>query len=1007
MLCPHVVFMARPSKTSKTIVGKLGAAVELSAVKLLNAEALSLYGGISPEVPVLVLLAAGKGTRFGQAPKCIQPVRGVPLARHSIDAFRRFSLAPVICLVGYRHEEAVAALGPDIIYVRSDNPTGGTAYAAYEAFSVPGLLEADPLLILTMGDRIVTPTVFRRLVETHQAGPREADLTFLTAIYEPPKNRGKGRVLRGAQQQVLRIVEQRDIDEVADPIARRLLNELLEGNCPLYAIRAATLYQSLRNLTNDNAQQQYYLTDIVEVISRKGGDIRTITTTVADPEYDLLCADVTRPMDLALLESLVVSAGHLLYAGQTDVEEAAQRIVADRPLAQVAAIARQIEELIDTVHRERLGFKPDQPVALGIAGGRVRIAFMHPDMSRFFGPAWQMPIGAGHPAGQEQIVLLVQSADDHQIHLFPTNPKYRETINVLPADGAEMYPGEEITDWHTYEEFGTRLAEHLLLSLGYFSEEELQQRRARGLPLPPPALWVSTNMRRPFSLVSNAIASMRTLRKGRLGAQVQAHLGRDSFRGLRLVSTGNIPQGGFSSSSAVTVATKNAINALYDLGIPADLLVHLACQAEYGTGVRAGSLDQATIQKGRPGQATLISSNPRDNYRTLKTYPVPTDRIEMIFPYSVERDRDAWRWSWGYYAQTPEPGRLTTSEMRKLTGKAAEIAALLVRLPLDTDLFKVIEEDLLEDGALSLESRAWITAVLRQLPLLITQEQLRQRLEQHRGWYLSQLVELQGLDAQAATRQADATLTSLCSGWRDPVLRRAAADGAIVQEQGVPLRAIVAYLFAEVARNFRLIHHPEQWITWVSWSQRGDRCVEIDPSRLPSREEMLQLLPWEGDCAGPERLDRWLERFEAKPFDYQRGLDDSALGADPPPDIARLEGGNFFRGLALIDLAEAMLKRAFGSDAVAVRINAAGQGDFFQVHIDKQKVEPEAVKEFIRQAFYRRFGLHPDPEFVEVHPGGGAVGVRLNRFDSLGQLVQRLRQLSASVTAPRPEPALG
>jgi galactokinase len=61
---------------------------------------------------------------------------------------------------------------------------------------------------------------------------------------------------------------------------------------------------------------------------------------------------------------------------------------------------------------------------------------------------------------------------------------------------------------------------------------------------------------------------------------------------LRVLSTGNIPQGGFSSSSAVTVAVKNALNALLDLGLGPDLLVQLACQAEYGTGVRAGALDQ-------------------------------------------------------------------------------------------------------------------------------------------------------------------------------------------------------------------------------------------------------------------------------------------------------------------------------------------------------------------------------------------------------------------------------
>jgi len=109
------------------------------------------------------------------------------------------------------------------------------------------------------------------------------------------------------------------------------------------------------------------------------------------------------------------------------------------------------------------------------------------------------------------------------------------------------------------------------------------------------------------------LASIRALRSRNIGAKVKEYLGIENFRGLKIVSTGNIPQGGFSSSSAVTVATKNSINALLNLGIPSDLLVHLACQAEYGTGVRAGSLDQATEQKGIAGQGTLISSNPKDN----------------------------------------------------------------------------------------------------------------------------------------------------------------------------------------------------------------------------------------------------------------------------------------------------------------------------------------------------------------------------------------------------------
>jgi hypothetical protein len=130
----------------------------------------------------------------------------------------------------------------------------------------------------------------------------------------------------------------------------------------------------------------------------------------------------------------------------------------------------------------------------------------------------------------------------------------------------------------------------------------------------------------------------------------------------------------------------------------------------------------------------------------------------------------------------------------------------------------------------------------------------------------------------------------------------------------------------------------------------------------------------------------------AVPFDFDRGLDDATLEASPPPEFHLLEGSNFFRGLPLIDLAEAMLKRAFGVEAVAVRVNAAGQGDFFQVHMDTRLVEPDRVKAFLRKGFYNRFGLKPDPEFVEPHPGGGAAGVRLSRFELLDDLARRLQE---------------
>jgi mevalonate kinase len=756
------------------------------------------------------------------------------------------------------------------------------------------------------------------------------------------------------------------------------------------------LYKHLENFINNNAQGQYYLTDLIESVAKSGGEIRTLTTTINEHEYDLLTSDVTQPMDLALLEGILASKIGLRIPEEIEVEEAARAIIVNRPEGQIASIARQLDELISMIRKEKLIFESGKPVGIGISGGRLRIAFMHPDMVRFFGPAWQMPIGAGNESGDEQIVVLIQTADDGRIHLFPASSQYRESINFIPADYNAMYPGDEVSDMHTYEKFGTRMSEGLLLSLGYFSDGELEERRKKNLPLPPSTLWVSSNMRRPFALIGNALASLRTLRTGNLGARVREHLGFTNFRGLHIVSTGNIPQGGFSSSSAVTVATKNAINSLFDIGISPDLLVHLACQAEYGTGVRAGSLDQATEQKGRMGEGTLISSNPKDNYRILGTYPIPHDRFQIIFPYTVERDRNAWRWSGGTYAETTGKVKLTTTEIRKMTGKAAEIAAVLVRLPYNTDFFKHIEEDLISDGELNNENSEWICSILKQLPMLVSQQDLMHQIYENRDWLAGQIVENSHIETSKADQKAEDTIKSFFDGWRDPAMRRTDESGIIVEETGVPLRAMVAYLFGEVTKNFYLIHHPEDWIEYVTRSQRGDCCFDIDPDRLPGKQNLEELLDWEKGVQGPDLLNLWLENIEAKPFNYNRGLDNTTLSQEVKPEFHKLEGSNFFRGLALIDLSEAMLKKAFGNNAVAVRINAAGQGDYFQVHIDKNKADSVLVKQFISRAIYNRFGLSPDPPFVEVFSGGGATGIRLSRFDSIPHLIQLLRTMPSN-----------
>ena len=950
---------------------RLKEAVELSPDKVVNPHDLSLSG--NEDEPVLVILAAGKGTRFGARPKCVQPVGGKPLARNTVESFQHVGSNRIVCLVHHLATEVMKGVGEDVVFVCSANPTAGTAYATYEAFCITELREQNPLLVITMGDRIVPAATFRKLLDEHHNGT-EAQLTLLTAEYRPPKNGGKGRILRNAAGEIQQVIEEKDIRREPDLERRDELLAITEGNCPLYVVRARWLLHSLGDLTNDNAQGQYYLTDIVTDIVSEGGEIRTVTTTPNDPDYQLLCSDVTRPPDLRDLDQLFSATDDALFAPRDELSVATHSIRTGRPQGQINSIAKQLGQLLDRSAKEQLGFEPDQPIGIGISGGRLRIAFMHPDMVRFYGPAWQMPIGAGDSEGTEQIVMLSQGANDRSIHLHPTGPKYQETKSSISANNEFMYPGDDIADAAAYEGFGTRMSEQILEQLGYRREGE--------------GKLIRNNMRRPFSLVSNALASIRTVRADYSAARVSSKLGRDTFTGVRFASIGSLPEGGFSSSSAVTVASLNSVNALFALSLSAENLIHLACQSEYGTGVRAGSLDQATEQKGEHGQGTLVSSNPRDGFPVLGEFSIPTDRIQILYPYTVERDGAAWAWSGGMFAQTSDTDLPTTGEIRKLTGKTAEICAVLTRLPLTQDYFQEIEEELTIDGFLSAAKMRWVINVLKGVPLLIRRDQLISRIQEQRDWYAQQIAGQDNTDIAAAEKIADQTIAALFEGWRESTLQRTTRDGETVTETGIPLRAILAYLFGEVTKNFYLIRHPEQWTDYVSRSQRGDRCFDIDYNTLPDRAEMKQQLKFEEAATGSGRLDLWLQQFNARPVNFNAGLEDDQLDH---LDLRTMDGSNFFRGLALIDLVEAMLARAFGDRATAVRVNAAGQGDFFQVHVDKDEVDPADVKEFLKAAFYDRFEITPPGrDFVELHSGGGATGIRLSRFDLLPRLIDRL-----------------
>ena len=232
-------------------VGSLRQAARLERSKVLDGAAARQYGAIRADTPVLVILAAGKGTRFGQAPKCAQPVRGIPLARHSIDAFRGFSPSPVDLRrrlsprggdVGAGRRQCLRPLG------QSGRRNGLRCLRGPQR--ARHWRSTNPVLVITMGDRIVAPGVFRKLCETHTARaargrPDVADRRSTSR--RRTRARDGSCAMRPARCRADRRAAGHRCARRTAPRGRRL-DDLTEGNCPLYAIRAGTLRRYLETV---------------------------------------------------------------------------------------------------------------------------------------------------------------------------------------------------------------------------------------------------------------------------------------------------------------------------------------------------------------------------------------------------------------------------------------------------------------------------------------------------------------------------------------------------------------------------------------------------------------------------------------------------------------------------------------------------------------------------------------------------------------------------------------
>jgi bifunctional UDP-N-acetylglucosamine pyrophosphorylase/glucosamine-1-phosphate N-acetyltransferase len=217
---------------------------------------------------IALILAAGKGTRMkSKFPKVLHKVGGVPMVEQVLRAVKTAGTQRQIIVVGYGGETVQAYVGNQAETVMQQEQLG-TGHAVLQA--EPLLQGAQGTLLVTCGDTpLVTADTFKALLDCHQKSGAAA--TILTAILPDPT--GYGRVIRNAAGQVVKIVEQKD--GTADELA------VHEVNAGIYCFDMSLLWQMIHGITNDNAQGEYYLTDIIGMLVSEG----KIVSAFAAPDY--------------------------------------------------------------------------------------------------------------------------------------------------------------------------------------------------------------------------------------------------------------------------------------------------------------------------------------------------------------------------------------------------------------------------------------------------------------------------------------------------------------------------------------------------------------------------------------------------------------------------------------------------------------------------------------------------------------------------------------------------
>ena len=229
----------------------------------------------------VIILAAGKGTRMRSSlPKVLQPLAGRPLLGHVIETAKKLNADNIITIYGHGGDRVQAAFAEQEIKWVEQAEQLGTGHAVQ--MTLPVLPQDGVSLILSGDVPCINPVTLQKLLNaTAETGIGLVTLTL-------PDANGYGRIVR-EQGQIQAIVEHKDASE-----EQRQIKEINTG---IYAVSNAKLHQWLPRLSNDNAQGEYYLTDIVAMALADGMQVASV-----EPEQAFEVEGVNDRVQLAALE---------------------------------------------------------------------------------------------------------------------------------------------------------------------------------------------------------------------------------------------------------------------------------------------------------------------------------------------------------------------------------------------------------------------------------------------------------------------------------------------------------------------------------------------------------------------------------------------------------------------------------------------------------------------------------------------------------------------------------